>query len=33
MALCVAATLLYFTWLLSFPTWGANVDGLAYRLH
>jgi hypothetical protein len=25
-------TLLYFAWMQSFHTWGANVDGLVYHL-
>jgi hypothetical protein len=33
MVLGVATAFLYFAWLLSFPTWGADVDGLACRLH
>jgi hypothetical protein len=33
MSFGVAATLLYFAWLPSYPTWGVDVDGLAYRLH
>jgi hypothetical protein len=32
MAFGVAATLLYFAWWLSHPTWGVDVDGLACRL-
>jgi hypothetical protein len=33
MALGVATSLLYFTWLLSFHTWRANMDELAYCLY
>jgi hypothetical protein len=29
----VATVLLYFAWLLSFPTWGADVDGIACHPH
>jgi hypothetical protein len=29
----VATTSLYFTWLLSFLTWGTDVDELTYRQH
>jgi hypothetical protein len=33
MVLGDVVSLLDFTWLLSLPTWGVDVDGLAYPLH